>query len=337
MEHDQVRALWRQANLAALWESPSAHKPPKAPDTPYKWEWDKLRPLLDLAFEETSPQSVERRVLQLMSPHRAEGEEWTVGTIQAAIQCLKPGEVARPHRHTMTAIRFQIEGAGVTTTVDGKDCLMEYGDLVLTPNWCWHGHRHEGAHKAMWLDVLDVPLHNYLGTAIFQPPPMVEVPQTVDDSTYDVPGIVPDNPVGRSDHSPKFRYPYVDAVKALSKAPPAQDGSRRVRYINPLDGGSATTLIDCLMMELDEGQVTIRSRENANALLLVVEGEGESHVGDQKVPWKPLDIITVPQWNYVSHHCVKGPARIFIVTDREVLRRLGLYRSNLEGEEIKYA
>lgn len=334
METAEVRRLWDEANLAALWESPNAHKPPRTPDTPFKWSWEELRPLLDLAFEETSPASVERRVLQLMSPHRAGGEEWTVGTIQAAIQCLKPGETARPHRHTMTAIRFQIEGSGVTTTVDGKDCIMEYGDLILTPNWCWHGHRHEGTEKAMWLDVLDVPLHNYLGTGVFQPPPMIEVPETVDDTTYDVPNIVPDNPVGRSDHSPKFRYPYVDAVKALAKAPPAPDGARRVRYINPLDGGSATTLVDCLMMELDEGQTTELFRENANALLLVVEGEGESMIGDTKVAWKPLDIITVPQWNYVSHHCIKGPARIFAVTDREVMRKLELYRANLKSDEI---
>lgn len=336
METEDVRRAWREANLAALWESPSAHKPPRTPDAPYKWEWEGLRPLLDLAFAETSPQSVERRVLQLMSPHRAEGEEWTVGTIQAAIQCLKPGEVARPHRHTMTAIRFQIEGSGVTTTVDGKDCVMEYGDLILTPNWCWHGHRHEGQEKAMWLDVLDVPLHNYLGTGVFQPPPMIEVPQTVHDSTYEVPNIVPDNPVGRSDHSPKFRYPYVDAVRALAKAPPAPDGSRRVRYINPLDGGSATALVDCVMIELDQGQTTASFRENANALLLVVEGTGETHIGDHIVSWKPLDIITVPQWNYVAHRCDTGPARLFMVTDREVLRRLGLYRSNLADQEMKH-
>ncbi|WP_414710172.1 cupin domain-containing protein [Pseudorhodoplanes sp.] len=69
-----------------------------------------------------------------------------------------------------------VEGDGVTTTVDGKDCPMKFGDLVLTPDWGWHGHRHEGKREAMWLDVLDVPLHNYLGTARFEPPPMIEVP-----------------------------------------------------------------------------------------------------------------------------------------------------------------
>lgn len=333
MQKEEVRRLWSNANLAALWESPSAHKPPRAPDAPFKWSWDDLRPLLALAFEETSPAAIERRVLQLMSPHRKGEDEWTVGTIQAAIQCLKPGETARAHRHSMAAIRFMVEGDGVTTTVDGKDCPMEYGDLVLTPDWCWHGHRHEGTREAMWLDVLDVPLHNYLGTARFQPPPMVEVPPTTDDTVYSVPNILPEAHVGRRDHSPRFRYPYVDVVRALSGAPRSPDGARRVRYVNPLDGGSAITLLDCLMMQLDEGQQTEPFRENANALMMVVEGEGESMIGVTSIAWKPLDIITLPQWNYVSHRCTKGPARIFVVTDREVLRRLRVYHSNLKADE----
>ena len=333
MEREEVRKLWSEANLAPLWESPTAHKAASEPDPPLKWSWSELRPLLDLAFEETSPASVERRVLQLMSPLRKGDDEWTVGTIQAAIQCLKPGETARAHRHSMAAIRFMVEGDGVTTTVDGKDCPMKYGDLVLTPDWCWHGHRHEGEHNAMWLDVLDVPLHNYLGTARFQPPPMIEVPPTTDDTVYSVANVLPDEHVGRRDHSPRFRYPYVDVKKALAGVPPSPDGARRVRYVNPLDGGSAITLLDCLMMELDEGQKTEPWRENANALLMVVEGEGQSTIGKTTVSWKPLDIITVPQWNYVSHHCTKGPARIFVVTDREVLRKLQLHHTNLKSEE----
>jgi gentisate 1,2-dioxygenase len=67
--------------------------------------------------------------------------------------------------------------------------------------------------------------------------------------------------------------------------------------------------------------------------MLIVEGEGESTIGGTSIAWKPLDIITLPQWNYVLHRCTKGPARIFVVTDREVLRRLRVYHSNLKADE----
>lgn len=35
---------------------------------------------------------------------------------------------------------------------------MAAGDVVLTPNWCWHGHGNDGNVRGYWLDFLDVPL-----------------------------------------------------------------------------------------------------------------------------------------------------------------------------------
>ena len=59
----------------------------------------------------------------------------TTHTITAALQLLLPGECAPAHRHTPTAIRWVLEGEGVSTTVEGDKCYMERGDLVLTPSW----------------------------------------------------------------------------------------------------------------------------------------------------------------------------------------------------------
>lgn len=126
---EENRAAWHAAHLSPLWESPNAHKPPPAPPESHQWSWSELRPLLERAFGETSPAAVERRVLQLMSPQSTSlADEFTVGNVLAAVQCLLPGESARPHRHPMNALRFMLEGTGAVTIVDGKECPMEFGD-----------------------------------------------------------------------------------------------------------------------------------------------------------------------------------------------------------------
>ena len=69
MSSDEVRRAWLAERLVPLWESPSAHKPAAPPLQPYIWKWEKIRPLVDLAFAETSPAAIERRVLQYVCPH----------------------------------------------------------------------------------------------------------------------------------------------------------------------------------------------------------------------------------------------------------------------------
>jgi gentisate 1,2-dioxygenase len=46
--------------------------------------------------------------------------------------------------------------------VDGEKCLMERGDLILTPTGLWHEHGHDGSEPVVWLDVLDLPLVYYM-------------------------------------------------------------------------------------------------------------------------------------------------------------------------------
>ncbi|PUA20429.1 cupin domain-containing protein [Glaciimonas sp. PCH181] len=323
---------WHAARLAPLWASPNAHKTPPGPSAGYIWHWAETRPLVDLAFAETSPASVQRRVLQMLSPHaKSLADEYTCGNVLAALQCLLPGETARPHRHTMNALRFLLEGSGAVTLVDGKKCPMEFGDLVLTPGMCWHEHRHEGTEPVVWLDVLDVPLHQNFGTVIFQPGPVIEPPVTMMDAAFGSPNIVPYTISDRRAHSPVFRYPYADAVRALAHAPVSPDGARRIRYINPLNGDGALPSLETSMLQLDAGIQTLPTRTNANLVCTVVEGYGESRVGDQSIAWGPRDTFTVPQHNWFSSRS-EGDARLFIVSDADVLRRL-----NVLTEEVQTA
>ena len=321
---------WHAAHLAPLWASPNAHKPPPVPAAPHIWRWEETRPLVDLAFQETSPAAVQRRVLQMLSPHATSlADEYTCGSVLAALQCLLPGETARPHRHTMNALRFLLEGSGAVTLVDGKECPMAFGDLVLTPGMCWHEHRHDGTEPVVWLDVLDVPLHQNLGTVVFQPGPIEEKPVTMMDAAFAVPNIVPHAITGRRDHSPVFRYPYADAVRALANAPVSPDGARRVRYINPLNGESAMPMLETSMLQIDAGVRTLRTRTNANLVCTVVEGQGQTRVGEQTISWGPRDTFTLPQHHWVSH-CGEGESRLFIVSDADVLRRLGMLSEEIE-------
>jgi len=323
---DDVRRAWLAARLVPLWESPSAHKPPQPPQATHIWKWDVVRPLVELALRETSPAAVERRVLQYVCPEaQLPHEEHTVGSIAACVQALLPGEMARPHRHTMNAIRFVLEGGdGAITTVDGKDCPMKVGDLVLTPAWSWHGHRHDGDQPTLWLDVLDVPLHNKLGTVKFQPPPMIDVPRTMSDDVFSVPNILPVENITDREYTPVFRYPYEGVLAALRHAPQSSDGARRVRYVNPRTGRPAMALLDCQMMAVDKDTNTRPRRSNANMFCMVVEGEGESMIGDTTISWGPKDGFTIPQMNWSSHRALSDNVRIFTISDRDAWERLGL-------------
>jgi gentisate 1,2-dioxygenase len=321
---DDLRKAWRAAQLVPLWESPTAHKPPPPPDPAHLWSWETVRPLIARTIDIASPEIVERRVLSLVTPRPKHAEdESTARTLAAALQTLLPGERARPHRHSMNALRFVLEGEGGVTIVNGKECPMAPGDLILTPAWCWHEHVHRGSEPIIWLDALDVPFHGYLGTAAFQPGPVRDMPDTVSDAAYAAPNVVPDV-VQQAEYSPVFRYPYETVLAAVANAPPSRDGSRRVRYVNPVTGGSAMALMDCYFVQIDPGQATLPFRTSANAICCVVEGSGQSRVGTETIAWRAKDIFTLPQGNWIEHRSTGGTAQLFVVTDRDLLARLNL-------------
>jgi gentisate 1,2-dioxygenase len=325
VDNEAIRKRWDELSVSPLWENAAAHRPAGAAEPPHLWRWDELRPQMEQALHITSPAAVERRVLQLISPaSRAAGHPATVKNLVAGLQGLLPGESARPHRHSLNALRFMLEGRGAVTVVDGKQCQMERGDLILTPGWCWHEHVHHGNEPAIWLDALDAPFHRYFGTSRFEPGPIKQTPVAVPDSSFAVANIVPELAAPLGNHSPVFRYPYASAVAALAAAPKGRDGSRRVRYVNPVTGGAAMTLLDSTLVQLDSNVQTRAMRSSSNAVVTVVEGQGESRIGDTTVVWNPGDVFSVPQGNWATHRSYKESARLFIFSDREIYAKLGL-------------
>ena len=128
---------------------------------PAFWNYaDDIRPALLEAGDLISAEEAQRRVLVLNNPALQRG---TTKTLLCAIQMIKGGEIAPAHRHTQSALRFVIEGAGAYTAVNGEKTSMKPGDLIVTPAWAWHDHGKESEGPMIWLDGLDIPLVNHLG------------------------------------------------------------------------------------------------------------------------------------------------------------------------------
>ena len=320
-----LRKQFEEKSIEVLWEISDAVLA-RPQETMRAWPWRDIRPLAIETAKITLPAIIERRVMQLVNPtHDNPGFHAASGLINAGIQALMPGEHARPHRHSMNALRFILEGAGAETIVEGKPCLMEPGDLVTTPGWAWHEHRNIDGAPTIWVDILDAAIHRAMGTAEFQPGPIVNAHGSIPDAAFSAGPFLPAVAMeGSRPYSPVFRYPWADAARAVAATPPAADGSRTVRYANPVTGGSALPTIDCYLQQIEPGAVTFERRTSASAVCVVVEGTGTTKAGDVTVEWGPKDVFTLPANTWAHHRCATGPARLFIASSREVYRRLGL-------------
>lgn len=321
-----LRQSWTKNRLAPLWESSNAEIGCGGPSEDARiWHWSDVRPVLLETAKLVDPSIFERRVLQLVGATGGAGMETTAGTLNGTLQAMMSGEVARPHRHTMNALRFILEGEGAETVVDGACCPMFPGDLITTPAMTWHEHENRTDAAALWLDVLDATLMRRLGVAAFEPGPAVTAATALEGAstrTSGIPARAPDTAAAPQTRS--FRYPWAGMLNALARAPARSDGSREVRYVEPATGGPCISLIDCSVIEIPAGTATTAVRTAANAICSVVEGEGVSVLGETVLHWAAKDTFTIPQHTWFTHRTSGRLARIFVASNREVYRRLGL-------------
>jgi gentisate 1,2-dioxygenase len=316
-------------NSAPLWECfrTLLTKEPQLFE-PYLWTWSAMAPLVERAAREVNMADAERRVLLLTHPGFP-GTIFTTPTLSAGLQILNPGESAHAHRHTVAALRLVMMGEGAQTITDGKVCPMECGDLILTPAWTWHEHRHEGPSRTVWLDGLDFPLCRMLGSIFLElgpaAPPQGGLASTLDQALREG-GVLPEGQQHDKAYSPLFRYPWKRVREALECVRPGEDGSKCIRYVNPLDGGPIMPTIDGFVHELHRDMPTRRMRSTATAIALVIEGSGQSIIGDKVLQWRQHDVFTLPRWQWIQHGSHEGPARLFLMTDRALMQRLGHLR-----------
>src|SRR5437764_14260558 len=144
-------------NTAPLWEVLHALIPdtPATRCKPYLWKHKEVRPFITEAGKLITAKEAIRRVLVLENPGMR-GESCITQSLYAGLQLILPGEIAPSHRHSQSALRFIVEGAGAYTAVDGERTTMYPGDFIITPSWTFHDHGNPGNEPVVWMDGLDI-------------------------------------------------------------------------------------------------------------------------------------------------------------------------------------
>ena len=336
---DAFHALIHRNHLYGLWEIASQMTPyPQPKAIPYQWKWSMLEPIVRQSCVSV-PLGDERRAMQLFNPGL--GGQWaTTNTLIAAVQVLMPGEIARSHRHSASAIRFILEGDGAYTAVEGEKVIMHPGDLVLTPNWQWHDHGNETDHVVVWMDGLDVPLTHALNAMFFGKYEEERVPETrpVDDSKmlYGHGRLSPTWVKATPQFSPLTVYSWNQTLEALH-ALRERDGSPyegiALEYTHALTGGPVLPTIACQVQMIRRGERLKARRVCGSSVFCVAEGRGRSIIEGHAFDWEKGDIIALPSWALHEHaNTGNDDAILFSISDRPVMRALGFCREEALAE-----
>ena len=298
----------------------------------HHWRWADLRDPLIEAARLVGIEKAERRVLVLNNPGLP-GAYAATATLYAGLQIILPGESAPSHHHTPAALRLVVEGHGAFTTVDGMKCAMEPGDLIITPPMRWHDHGHEGSAPVIWLDGLDIPLVRHLDASWasrMRPaaPPTTDVDSSEDELTGA--GLVPRHSRYEDTGYPQVRWPWRRARPALAAMAETAPRGRPVilRHVNPRTGGWPLRTMGSEVQWLRPGEATRAERRTGSGVFHVIEGRGESAIGETLVTWEQGDCFVAPPWHWIEHrnHADQAPACLFQLTDEPALAALGLWR-----------
>lgn len=294
----QLLPGWNRRGNPPMWSEP------KSDFVPAVWHYADAADLLARSADHIPAERTERRNLIMVNPWP--GNRYpTLKTQVLAYQMVLPGERARTHRHSPHAGRIVLESDGAYTIVNGVRIPMQPGDVLLTPGMHWHGHAHDGAAPAVWVDFLDVPLVQLLEPMFFEPYPGDWQPATSE--TRDTP----------------LLFPYEITRQRLATTGPDPSGryGRRVELGDP-----ALPTVGLYVQQLDAGTSTSPFRTSANCHYVVLEGEGNSMVEGVEVTWSRGDTIAVPSWHGQRHHSERG-AVLVAITDEPLQRYCGYLRT----------
>jgi gentisate 1,2-dioxygenase len=79
------------------------------------------------------------------------------------------------------------------------------------------------------------------------------------------------------------------------------------------------------MERLAAGTKTRRYRCTANTIFHVIEGTGETMIGDCRFSWRRGDTVVAPGWSAVHHRAISD-AQLFALSDEPLLRFSNYYR-----------
>lgn len=329
---DYLRALG-EARLTPLWpqmRNVLPHDKPATTSKPCLWSFAKARPLLLEAGRLTPVEKAERRVLVLQDPGRGANAMQVTASIYCGLQLLLPGEKAPAHKHTPSAARIIVEGEGAFTIVDGEKCMMERGDLILTPTGCWHDHGHDGVEPVIWLDMLDLPLYYYLEGS-YAVEAELQAPKNRPDSSqveYAKAGLAPRRGPGRARPKyPMMRYPWSRTREALALTGEHGGGEpAEVDFVNPETGDDVLPTFGFTAMMLTPGAPDRPPLRSCSSVFHVIEGEGESIVAGEIFRWRAGDTFSAPVFAQIEHRAGGGaPAFLIRGHDTPLQRKLDFY------------
>ncbi len=233
---------------------------------PAYWNYKAIRPYIEESGPLITAKEAIRRVLILENPGMR-GTSSITRSLYCGLQLILPGEIAPSHRHTQSALRFIVEGAGAYTAVDGERVTMHPGDFIITPPWTWHDHGNPGDEPVVWMDGLDIPMVSFFTAQFAENYP--EDVQPVVRSEGDAQAryganMVPLGPLPSAKTSPVFSYPYARSREVLDTL--ARDGDPdpchgwKMQFINPLSGGFAMPTIGSFIQLVPQG---LRTRPTA--------------------------------------------------------------------------
>ncbi|MBC7202372.1 MAG: cupin domain-containing protein [Pusillimonas sp.] len=278
---------------------------PDHPFVPHRWSYIQMRAALKAAGRLVGTEWAERRNLIMANPFP--GNEYaTVPSLVGAYQMVKAGEQANSHRHTPNAMRIVLEAADNTfTIVNGQKIPMMPGDVLITPNWCYHGHANESTDDALWIDVLDSPLTSMLGAMFFE-----KHDAWIENAT----DVVPASPM---------RFAFQAYQPQLLGSAPVSPGVR----MQTLFTENQQPTFDHVAISIEQGCALTGQPTTANQIYVVLKGKGSSEINGQLFAWERGDMLVAPSW--VSQvHTAGEDALLIRVSDEPLMRWLGWLRVN---------
>ena len=332
---DSFRAAMSAESTSPLWEFLHSLVPIGRPGGETKtnlWRYEAIRPLAMQAAELVPIELAERRVLVLSDPGRGKNAMQITGMIYAGIQVLLPGERAPTHRHTPSAARIVIEGEGGYTIVNGEKCVMQKGDLILTPHGQWHDHGHEGKTPVLWLDLLDLPVFLAAEASYAEAgtpgcngeDPLVRLGADLRTRGLELP-----ERYDRPRPYPKLRYPWAETRKGLDRLAglAEDDGVLELRYVNPETGEDCLPTLAFTAMMLKPGRRYALTPRSVGAVFHAVEGSGVARIDGATFDWSVNDTFSAPTFAEIEFDTSKSEAPAFLirVDDEPLQRKLAFY------------
>ena len=353
--HAAVEALRADAHKLSLIEFAQARpvfelaEPPQTA-VAHIWKWRDYYPMLRRAASLLDVGKTFRRSFMFSNPGLFP-KPFMTPTLDGACSLYNPGERAPVHRHTASASRIGIEGAGGFSTINGEKCSMGSGDLVLTPGGTWHDFGNESEKEALFIDIVNDPLCMALGATFYEldyredgvPQHLQTVREPLNHSInlYSTGGIVPTfvkhgrgwNPSA----SPMWVYRFEHVRETLDRLRD-HDGDPYdgliIEYVNPTTGGPGMPTMSFHMRMLRPGERTAEHRHTSTAVYCAVHGSGMTHIAGASFQWEKNDVFVVPSWTWHSHHNVsESDAFLISVSDEAAMRKLSLYREQGRGKD----